>query len=133
MSIQPIRAPRLHERIAQEIAQLIVAGTFKPGTRLPAERQLAQSLKVSRSSLREALSALELRGLLEIRLGSGAYVRRRATGPVPGRSADEAADGCGTPAEAAAESELSPFDVLRARRIVEPEAAALAARQATPA
>ena len=87
MSIQPIRAPRLHERIAQEIAQLIVAGTFKPGTRLPAERQLAQSLKVSRSSLREALSALELRGLLEIRLGSGAYVRRRATGPAPGRSA----------------------------------------------
>ena len=63
MSIQPIRAPRLHERIAQEIAQLIAAGTFKPGTRLPAERQLAQSLKVSRSSLREALSALELQGV----------------------------------------------------------------------
>jgi DNA-binding FadR family transcriptional regulator len=133
MSIQPIRAPRLHERIAQEIAQLIAAGTFKPGTRLPAERQLAQSLKVSRSSLREALSALELQGVLEIRLGSGAYVRRRAAEPAPGPAADETAEGCAAPAGAATEGELSPFDVLRARRIVEPEAAALAARRATPA
>lgn len=161
MSIQPIRAPRLHERIAQEIAQLIAAGTFKPGTRLPAERQLALSLKVSRSSLREALSALELQGVLEIRMGSGAYVRRRpADNPVasalarltadarandqpdhrlaPGwEAADAGADpGTGTPGEGgptAREGELSPFDVLRARRIVEPEVAALAARHATPA
>ena len=58
MSIQPLKSPRLHQRIAQEIEQLIAAGSFPPGTRLPAERQLAQSLRVSRSSLREALSAL---------------------------------------------------------------------------
>ena len=161
MSIQPIRAPRLHERIEQEIAQLIAAGTFKPGIRLPAERQLALSLKVSRSSLREALSALELQGVLEIRMGSGAYVRRRpAESPVPGdpailypddgaddhpdhppastgKTADAGADpATGAPSEGEPmprEGELSPFDVLRARRIVEPEVAALAARHATPA
>lgn len=148
MSIHPIKAPRLHERIAQEIAQLVAAGSFKPGARLPAERQLAQSLKVSRSSLREALSALELQGVLEIRVGSGAYVRRR---PAPGEAAT-ARTGAAAPgrpgttaaadlsSEAATSTaafhpadEMSPFDVLRARRIVEPEAAALAARHATPA
>jgi GntR family transcriptional repressor for pyruvate dehydrogenase complex len=148
MSIQPIKPARLHERIAQEISQLITAGSFKPGARLPAERQLAQSLKVSRSSLREALSALELQGVLEIRVGSGAYVRRRPVasevGPVTAGAAaperkdsspptgpvSEAASAAGTPRP---EDELSPFDVLRARRIVEPEAAAVAARHATPA
>jgi DNA-binding FadR family transcriptional regulator len=137
MSIQPIKAPRLHERIAQEIVQLIEAGTFKPGSRLPAERQLAQSLTVSRSSLREALSALELQGVLEIRLGSGAYVRRRALGSASaeghrGRTArrqhKDTASGLGV-----VEGELSPFDVLRARLVIEPEAAALAARYASPA
>lgn len=102
-----------------EIGQLISAGTFKPGERLPAERQLAQSLRVSRSSLREALSQLEMDGVLEIRVGSGAWVRRSPLGhgaemPTPeGQSA-------------------SPFELLQARRIVEPEAAALAARAATP-
>ena len=116
MPIQPIKAPKLYQRIAQEIEQLIAAGTFKPGARLPAERQLAQSLDVSRSSLREALSELEMAGVLEIRIGSGAYVKRRP----PARTAR-------------ANHELPPFDVLRARRIVEAETAALAALQSTPA
>lgn len=137
MSIQPIKAPRLHERIAQEIAELIAAGSFKPGARLPAERQLAQSLKVSRSSLREALSALELQGVLEIRVGSGAYVRRRPTpadlAPARADTADPSKAPHGPAGLPPSADELSPFDLLRARRIVEPEAAALAARHATPA
>lgn len=116
MSIKPIAAPRLYQRIADEIARLIDAGTFAPGERLPAERTLARQMRVSRSSLREALSALELSGHVEIRLGSGIYVRQ-------GRRAKARADRSGT----------SPFDVLRARRLVEGETAALAARHATPA
>ena len=124
MSIQPIAAPRLYQRIAEELARLIDTGTFKPGTRLPAERELAHSLNVSRSSLREALAALELQGRIVIRIGSGAYVATTARrGATRERSC---ADGR-TPAE------ISPFDVLRARRLVEGEAAALAARLATPA
>ena len=127
MSIQPIYAPRLHERIAQEIAHLIAAGTFKVGSKLPSERCLAQSLKVSRSSLREALSSLELAGVIQIRLGSGAYVRRRSKVTDAGQ---EVMERSGT-LLAGSEGELSPFDVMRTRRIVEPEAAALAARHAT--
>ena len=102
-----------------EISQLIAAGSFKPGERLPAERQLAQSLRVSRSSLREALSQLEMDGVLEIRVGSGAWVMGS-----PSRNAAENS----TPAGQSA----SPFELLQTRRIVEPEAAALAARAATP-
>ena len=116
MSIRPITAPRLHQRIADEIARLIDERTFKPGERLPAERALAIQLGVSRSSLREALSALELAGRVEIRLGSGVYVRAggRATARPPAGG-------------------MSPFDVLRARRVIEGETAALAARHANRA
>lgn len=120
MMIEPLQSPRLHQRIAQEIEQLILAGSFRPGTRLPAERQLATSLRVSRSSLREALSALELQGILEIKVGSGAWVRQR---PASGGGLAPAAFPVG----------IAPFELLQARRIVEPEAAALAARHATPA
>ena len=115
MSIKPIAAPRLHQRIADELARLIDTGTFKAGDRLPAERALSVQLGVSRSSLREALSALELAGRVEIRLGSGVYVRR------------------GTGSRRPPWNGLSPFDVLRARRLIEAETAALAARNATGA
>ncbi|MEP7327764.1 MAG: FadR/GntR family transcriptional regulator [Betaproteobacteria bacterium] len=118
MSIQPIAAPRLYQRIADEVARLIDAGTFKPGDRLPAERELAKSLKVSRSSLREALGSLEMQGRVVIRVGSGAYVAK-----APARGAPRPRR----------QTEISPFDVLRTRRLVEVEAAALAARHATPA
>lgn len=116
MSITPITAPRLYQRIADEIARLIATGVFKPGERLPAERALAQQLQVSRASLREALSSLELNGQVEIRLGSGVYVKAVARRKVRSAAA-----------------RTSPFDVLRARRLIESEAAALAARHATPA
>jgi GntR family transcriptional regulator, transcriptional repressor for pyruvate dehydrogenase complex len=116
MSIKPIAAPRLYQRIADEIARLIASGAFKSGARLPAERELAKQMQVSRSSLREALSSLEMSGHVEIRLGSGVYVsagKRKKMQPVAART--------------------SPFDVLRARRLIESEAAALAAKHATPA
>lgn len=118
MSLVPIAAPRLFRRIADALAAAIDAGEFAPGTRLPGERELARRLQVSRSSLREALSALELEGRVEIRVGSGVYVRAR----VPRRSA-------GRPMPA--DPTRTPFDVMRARRLVEAETAALAARQAT--
>ncbi|MBL8380036.1 MAG: FadR family transcriptional regulator [Burkholderiales bacterium] len=118
MILSPIAAPRLYQRIAEEIGRLIDAGTFKPGERLPAERELARSLAVSRSSLREALGMLEMSGRVEIRVGSGAYVAQTRSRRVP---------------RTASGGEISPFDVLRARRLVEGEAAALAARHATPA
>ena len=118
MPIKPIAAPRLYQRVAETIAGLIDAGEFGVGDRLPAERDLARKLGVSRASLREALSALELEGYVEIRVGSGVYVRaRRRRSRKPGLRL--------TPPEA------SPFDTLRARRLIEPETAALAARHAS--
>jgi DNA-binding FadR family transcriptional regulator len=117
MPIKPIAAPRLYQHIADEIVRQIEAGTFKPGDRLPAERELAKTLSVSRSSLREALGALEMQGRVSIKVGSGAYVSAQSRRPPRTRKA----------------AEISPFDVLRARRLVEGEAAALAARNAMPA
>lgn len=72
-----IKAPeprRLYQQVADQIRLLIQGGQFPAGARLPAERELAQQLGVSRPSLREALIALEIDGSVEIRMGSGIYV-----------------------------------------------------------
>lgn len=65
---------RQYQLVADRIRSLIEEGGVAPGTRLPAERELAQQLGVSRPSLREALIALEIDGRIEIRGGSGVYV-----------------------------------------------------------
>ncbi|MEW1960094.1 FadR/GntR family transcriptional regulator [Kineococcus sp. NPDC059986] len=61
--------------VARQMTTLIADGTFAPGSRLPPERQLAESLGVGRSAVREALAALEILGLVSVRPGSGTYVR----------------------------------------------------------
>lgn len=66
---------RLYQQTADQIRALIRDGTYPGGSRLPAERELAQRLGVSRPSLREALIALEIGGSVEIRMGSGIYAR----------------------------------------------------------
>jgi GntR family transcriptional repressor for pyruvate dehydrogenase complex len=115
MPFEPIEPRRLFRRIAEQLAAMIARGDLPPGSRLPAERDLATRLNVSRPSLREALIALELEGLVEVRGGSGVYVRAPASAP-PSAAADAP----------------GPFDVLDARALVEPECAALAAlREAT--
>lgn len=120
MPIKRIAAPRLYQRVAETLAGLIDGGEFSAGDRLPAERDLARRLGVSRASLREGLSALELEGYVEIRVGSGVYVRARRRRVRPAAFQFRTA-------------EVSPFDMLRARRLIEPETAALAARHATGA
>jgi DNA-binding FadR family transcriptional regulator len=62
------------QRIAERILGLVQSGKLKPGQRLPAERELALQLKVSRPSLREALRALHLMRVLEIQPGAGAFI-----------------------------------------------------------
>ena len=61
--------------VARQMTSLIAGGTFPPGSRLPPERQLAESLGVGRSAVREALAALEILGLVSVRPGSGTYIR----------------------------------------------------------
>ncbi|MBJ6133980.1 FadR family transcriptional regulator [Ochrobactrum sp. Q0168] len=65
---------RVYQQIADQIRALIDGGSLTAGSRLPAERELAQQLGISRPSLREALIALEIEGVIEIRSGSGIYV-----------------------------------------------------------
>ena len=122
MLLEAIAPNRLYRQIADRIAALIASGEFPAGSRLPPERALAEQLRVSRTSVREALIALELGGLIDIRMGSGIYVRSQAPAPAA-RSA----------ATARASEDTGPFEQLRARWLIEGETAALAARHATPA
>src|SRR5471030_1520252 len=117
MPLQAVESRRLYRQIADQISALIIDGEYTPGSRLPAERDLAKQLGVSRPSVREALIALEVEGLLDVRVGSGIYV----TQPGERRQGDVLAGDSG------------PFEVIRARRLIEGECAALAAKSATAA
>jgi len=93
---------RLYQQIADQVRQLILNGHYASGSRLPAERDLAQQLGVSRPSLREALIALEIDGTIEIRMGSGIYVLNTSRPLINGRSLGE-----------------SPTELMQARAVIE--------------
>ena len=116
MPLEAIEPRRLYRQIADQLRQLIAHGEYPVGSRLPTERELADTLGVSRPTVREALIALEVEGRLRIRVGSGIYVIAQQAG--------EAAS-APTPIE-------GPFEVLRARAVVESAVAEAAARRATP-
>jgi GntR family transcriptional regulator, transcriptional repressor for pyruvate dehydrogenase complex len=116
MPFQSIEPRRLYRQIADQIRGLIKSGEFRAGSRLPPERDLARQLGVSRPSVREALIALEVEGLVEVRIGSGIYVL--GGGGVPSNGPDATA---------------GPFELLRARYVIESECAALAAKSAKKA
>ena len=117
MPLQAVDNRRLYRQIADQIAALIEKGEYAAGQRIPPERDLAKQLGVSRPSVREALIALEVEGYVEVRVGSGVYV----LGPRPGEAAHP------LPADS------GPFELIRARWIIESECAALAAKNATRA
>jgi GntR family uxuAB operon transcriptional repressor len=113
MPVQALEPRRLYRQIADQLRELIGKGEFSVGARLPAERDLATQLKVSRTSVREALIALELGGLIEVRGGSGVYVVALPNDARPLFDTADAGPG--------------PFELLHARKMVEGEIAALAA------
>jgi GntR family transcriptional repressor for pyruvate dehydrogenase complex len=120
-TLEPVRSTRIYEEIVRQIRVLIADGHLKSGDRLPPERDLAERFRVSRTSVREAMRALESRGLIGIRPGEGAFVR-----------------------EVSVETLIEPLalvilaqretiaDLYEARRLLEPPIAGLAARRATP-
>lgn len=69
--------------VARRMLDLFTSGSIAPGTRLPAERQLAATLQVGRSAVREALAALEILGIVDVRPGSGTYLRGTASELLP--------------------------------------------------
>ena len=117
MPLQTVEPRRLYRQIADQISGLISDGEYTPGSRLPPERDLAKQLGVSRPSVREALIALEVEGLLDVRVGSGIYVTQ------PGERGQRNA----------LQGDSGPFEVIRARWLIEGECAALAAKTAGPA
>lgn len=113
--LRTVRRVRLHEEIVIQLAELIRQGQLQPGDRLPPERELADRLGVSRSSVREALRILELHGLVARRPGTGTVIAG------------------GTPQGLVRSlTQLALHDVIELRLIVEPAVAALAAERATP-
>jgi DNA-binding FadR family transcriptional regulator len=111
MTTTPAANPlRLYQQVAAAISEAIADGRHPPGSRLASERDLAEDFGVSRPTVRRAVIALEMRGLLEARQGSGVYVRSGAPQAPPPRDLD-----------------IGAFDQAEARRLFEGEAAALAA------
>lgn len=123
MPLQTVEPQRLYRQIAEQLRTLISAGEWAVGARLPAERDLARQLGVSRPSVREALIAMEVEGWVEVRTGSGVYVLDRTKPP----SHDVHGNG---QAEQISPDEWGPLELIRARRVVEGEVAAMAATQA---
>jgi DNA-binding FadR family transcriptional regulator len=100
----------LYDRVAKGVAAKIADGGFAIGNRLPSERELALEYGVSRPTVREAVFALELDGLVEVRKGVGVFVVAKS--PRGGE---------------AAVTDMGPFELLEARRAFEAEACAVAA------
>lgn len=118
MPLQAIEPQRLYRQIAEQLRGLMNTGEFSVGSRLPAERDLAIQLGVSRPSVREALIALEVEGVIEVRTGSGIYVKQAPLQRSASAAATEAA------------MEWGPLEVMSARLLVESEVAGLAAQHA---
>jgi GntR family transcriptional regulator, transcriptional repressor for pyruvate dehydrogenase complex len=123
MDIQPRRrAAGVTDDAIERIRARIAGGEWGPGTRLPRESDLAQQLGLSRNSLREAVRALSLARVLEVRQGDGTYVASLEPGELlePTLSATDLLRG------------RTVLDLFEVRRMLEPEAAALAARASSP-
>jgi GntR family transcriptional regulator, transcriptional repressor for pyruvate dehydrogenase complex len=117
------RSPRsagVTEDAIERIRELIVSGEWGPGTRLPREADLAAQLGLSRNSLREAVRALALARVLEVRRGDGTYVSSLEPGELlePTRFATHLLQG------------RTVLELFQVRRMLEPEAAAMAALRA---
>lgn len=110
--ISPFVMKQRYEQLAATLESQIRSGSWLRGERLPSERELAQRMGVSRATVREALGALQVAGLVETRQGAGSYV----VDTLPTRDA-----------ELTLLADASPHSVLQARAIFEPAIASLAA------
>ena len=121
VELGPIKSTRIYEEIVRQVKQLIAEGRFKSGDRLPPERELAEKFVVSRTSVREALRALESLGLIDIRPGEGTFVREVSIDALVG------------PLALVMTSQREAIgELFEARRVLEPAIAAMAASRATP-
>ncbi len=109
-----MKSRRMFWQIAEKIEALIESGLYPPGSRLPPERELAETFDVSRPTIREAIIALEVMQLVEVKTSSGVYVLEKELNKDQQRA-----------------EKISAFELTQARALVEGEAAALAAMSIT--
>jgi len=121
MPLKPIETKKVYMRVVEQIRQMIQAGELVPGDQLPTTAELAEMLQVSRPSVREALAALEILGLVDSKAGSGCFVARS---PI------------GRPVQPAQPIVLAGWasaeEILEARLAYEPVCARLAAQRRLP-
>lgn len=118
--LRAIKKTRIHEEVVTQVHALIRQGRLKAGDQLPSERELAETFKVSRTSVREALRALETQGLIVSRTGMGNFV------------ADLPIESLVAPlAKLLIQEKDALADIFEMRRLVEPRIASLAAERAT--
>lgn len=106
-SNQTMKNRRMYWQVVEQIEQLIESGQYRPGNRLPSERELSETFGVSRPTVREAIIALEARDRVEVKLSSGVYVLESTKEQI---------------------ADVSAYELTQARALVEGEAAALAAK-----
>jgi len=118
--LSPVKNTKIYEMVMEQIKDLVKKGELKSGDRLPSERELCEKLEVSRASIREALKALQMLGLIETKHGEGNFINENFENSL-----------------------LEPLsivflllgskseDVLELRKVIEPETAALAAKNIT--
>lgn len=119
--LRNLQGQRLHESIVQRFHALIRDGDLEHGAKLPAERVMAEQLKVSRSSVREAIRSLELQGLVVSKHGSGTFINTQSLDAVAALM---------TSTLGAGETQIR--DIFEVRHLLEPQLATLAAQRATP-
>ncbi|TAK07703.1 FadR family transcriptional regulator [bacterium] len=118
--LKAIKKTRIYEEVVSQIHELIREGKFKAGDQLPSERELAETFKVSRTSVREALRALETQGLVVSRTGTGTFI------------ADLPIESLVAPlATLLIEEKNALVDIFEMRKLIEPHIASLAAERAT--
>ncbi|WP_263144930.1 FCD domain-containing protein [Pseudomonas alcaligenes] len=120
----PVQTRRAFEEVAEQIRDQLSNGLLKPGDRLPPEREMAEQFNLSRNTVREALRALEMSGLLEFRKGAtgGAFVREGQSDAVVSGFSDLYRLGV-----------IQPADLIEARMIVGVEVTRLACARASEA
>jgi GntR family transcriptional repressor for pyruvate dehydrogenase complex len=120
--LKPVERTTLTATICQKLASELIRGNWSEGQKIPTERELASELGVGRASLREALKALQIMGMIEIRLGDGTYVRKRS-------------EFFSTPLlwAIASSPAVDIEELVAARKLIEVELAGLAAEHASPA
>ena len=116
----PIKNTKVYEQVIEQIKQMIADGSLKKGDKLPTERDLVERLQVSRTSIREALRALQIIGLVECRQGEGNYIN------------NELENSLFEPISMMFMLQQSnPIEILEVRRVNEVETARMAAEKIT--